>query len=99
MAATNGSNSLSHFVEELTRVEGERRALAKTREYLLQEAAAAGLHSHALLDVVKCKRQTAQQADAHRQRQDAFDNYLQQLGMLADPPPRGKAAAAARAKA
>jgi hypothetical protein len=40
----------------------------------------------ALKDVVKHKRH------------DAFDDYLGQLGMLADPPPR-KAAKAPRAKA
>jgi len=36
-----------------------------------------------LQDLVKHKRQTAQQAEAQQQRQGAFDNYLQQLGMHA----------------
>ena len=39
-------------------------------------------------DIVKRKRQTAHHAEAQQKRRNAFDDYLTQLGMLADPPPQ-----------
>jgi len=91
----NGSNSLAHFVEALEEVEQEKRAVAETERNLLAEAAQAGLHRQALKDAVRRKLETTEERssrlakeEAQKQRTDALGDYLSQLGLLSDPPPK-----------
>jgi len=75
MSAINGSNSLQHYVEQLEEIASDQRPLARTKRNLLAEAAAAGLHVHALKDVVRLRTQSSQKTEERRIRQEKFDEY------------------------
>jgi len=94
----NGSNSFEHYVTELKETEEQKRAAAGRARVILAEAQQAGFNPAALRDVVRVKMETRQQAEAREARANAFGDYLQQLGMLADAPPQ-KPAKATRARA
>ena len=79
--------------------EEQKRAAAKAARDLLAGAKQHGLKAGALKDVVNLRMQTAGQAEKREAREDAFTNYLEQLGMLKDPdPPLHRAGKAARAR-
>jgi uncharacterized protein (UPF0335 family) len=86
------------FVDELSKIEESKSEFRKAERDLLLGAAVRGLHKGALKDVVKRKTQTCQEAEKRHAREDAFDSYLKQLGMHADPPPQ-QAASARHARA
>jgi len=90
--ATNGStnghhNSLQHYVTALTQFMEEKKAVSQAIRNLMAEASSHGFHVLALRDVVKAKLMSRQQAEAQEQRNDAYESYLEALGMLAAPEP------------
>jgi len=94
-----GSNSLANYIDQLEQLDEDRRAIARAKRKLLDDAADHGLRPNALRDVIKRRHQTPAQAEEQRQDQLATDPYLEQLNtLLAEAAPE-KATKAHRARA
>jgi len=83
---SNGDGELLHYVSELTELEQDARGINRARRKLLDDAAAHGLHQRALKEVVKLRLESREQAERRAEHREKLDEYLQALGVHADPP-------------
>lgn len=89
-------NQLRQFIEQIERLEDEKKGLAEDIRDKFAEAKAIGFDVKAMREVLKLRRQPKTDRDEH---QAIVDTYLHALGMLADTPLGEAAIKAATAEA
>jgi uncharacterized protein (UPF0335 family) len=87
--SNNGAKSndaLTRFVTRLEQLELNRRAACDDIAAVMAEAVEKGFNKKALRDIVKRKLESPEQETQRRVYEEAFDQMLAQLGMLAGTP-------------
>jgi uncharacterized protein (UPF0335 family) len=83
-------NQLRQFVEQIERLEEEKKALAEDIRDKFAEAKALGFDVKALRQVLRLRKKSKTDRD---EEQAVLETYLHALGMLTDEPPQTMMAA------
>jgi len=86
LTVPGANDTLPYYVSGLEALETERREITEQINELLQKADDAGHNKRALREVVKIKLMSREQRLKFDDAQDARDQMLVKLGLLADTP-------------